>query len=347
MLHQTPSAQRYQGAAVPHPRLTQRGRSPWSLTQSDLVRFARRVWPGHPCTGQGNPYCALVPAIATGPRYTRYVRRSLSVRVAESLEDKQRLAVPFSDILRLASHCGFEAISMRASVVSVDSPSDVVAEVARQVRLAGLAVSMVTGSLALALNDAHAPDALRHIKPHLDLADALDCRRVRVMMQTVDDISYAQRAADEARERGILLCHQTHARTLFETVEECLSIVSAVGRPNLGITFEPAQLHICGDDYGPSAILRLAPHLFNVYLQNWSVDPDGSQTFLTNRGPVRGDVLPLDARNARGVDLDTVFKGLRAADYAGWVTVHATRLPGLAVDDSIRRYGSLLRAYTG
>ena len=52
----------------------------------------------------------------------------------------------------LAREVGFQGLSMRASVVSVDSPPERVAAVRRLLDETGLAVSMVTGDVALAAN---------------------------------------------------------------------------------------------------------------------------------------------------------------------------------------------------
>ncbi len=270
---------------------------------------------------------------------------SLSVRIAESQTNKERLALPFPAILALAREIGYSAICLRASVVSVASPPERVAEVRRLVEAAGLAVSMVTGDVALAANDAHAVDALRHITPYLDLAEVFRTTRLRVMMQSEADIPFAQRAADEANERGLLLCHQTHQRTLFERVDESIAVVKRVNRRNFGITYEPGNLLICGDDYGPEAIKRLGPYLFNVYLQNFWVTPEGTDVQETNRGPVRATPIPLGDK--RGVDLDRVFEGLRAVGYDGWVTVHSAMVPGLTVEASAREYFRVLRPYVG
>ncbi|MEC7655467.1 MAG: TIM barrel protein, partial [Pseudomonadota bacterium] len=82
---------------------------------------------------------------------------------------------------------------------------------------------------------------------------------VRIMLQSEADIPHAQRAADEAAERGITLAQQTHWGTLCETVEESLDVVRRMDRQNFGITFEPANLLACGNDCGPGALRRLAP----------------------------------------------------------------------------------------
>jgi sugar phosphate isomerase/epimerase len=271
------------------------------------------------------------------------VKLSLSVRIAESLTNKETLTLPFAQVLRLASEIGYVAICSRGSVVSVTSPPDHVDRVVRLIREHGLAVSMVTGDVTLAVNDAHAVDALRSFTPYLDLAQALGTTRLRVMLQSEADIPFAQRAADEANERGMLLCHQTHQCTLCETVGESLEVVRRVNRRNFGITYEPANLLICGDDYGPESIKRLGERIFNVYLQNFQVTPDGATEQPTNRGIVRATPLPLGDK--RGVDLDRIFEGLRAIDYAGWVTVHSAMVPGLTVEQSARQYFDVLAPY--
>jgi sugar phosphate isomerase/epimerase len=202
---------------------------------------------------------------------------------------------------------------------------------------------MVTGDVALAANDAHAVDALRNITRYLDLAEQLRTRRLRVMMQSEADFPFARRAADEANERGMLLCHQTHQNTLFETVDETITAVKRINRRNFGVTYEPANLLICGDSYGPEQIKRLDDLVFNVYLQNFSVGPDGTTAQPTRRGLVRATPLPLGDK--RGIDLDLVFEGLRAIGYAGWVTVHSALVPGFSVEQSARQYYETLRPY--
>ena len=141
------------------------------------------------------------------------------------------------------------------------------------------------------------------------------------------------------------LVHQTHIRTMCETVAETLDVVQQVNRPNFGVTYEPSNLAICGDDYGPEALRQLAPHLFNVYLQNWHIHPEGKMTIGTNRGEVRADQPPLS--DERGLDLGRVFAGLREVGYAGWVTVHQAMGPGETVEQAARASYDTLRPYMG
>ncbi len=267
------------------------------------------------------------------------MKLSLSVRVAESPTRKDQTAVPFEELAPLARAIAYDGLCLRASVVSVDSPPKHVDRVRALLDRLGLVASMVTGDLPLAVNNAEATVALRNVTPYLDLAERLGSERIRVMMHGEDDVPLARRAADEARERGIDLCHQTHWGTTFETVDDALAVVRAVDRPNFGVTFEPANLLICGDEYGPDAIERLAPHILNVYFQNMRLSPDASLVHPTRRlGPVTADYVPIGDRSA--IDVREQVDALKRVGYDGWFTVHQPLQPGQTVPDAMREaYG--------
>ena len=124
---------------------------------------------------------------------------------------------------------------MRASAISVEHAIGEQQAVRTILDTNDLKASMVMGNVPLAANNAEAPDCLRNITPHLDLAERLGAALVRIMLQSEADIPHAQRAADEAAERGITLAQQTHWGTLCETVEESLDVVRRMDRQNFGI----------------------------------------------------------------------------------------------------------------
>ena len=262
------------------------------------------------------------------------MKLSLSTRIAESSSRKDRADMAIEALAPAARAAGFEGLSMRASQVSLETPPQRVAEVRRLIDAEGLAVSMVMGNIALAANTPDAPDMLRHIGPHLDLAGRLGCKLVRVMLQHEADVAAAQRAADEAAERGISLAQQTHWGTLCETVEQSLDVVARVGRRNFGITFEPANLLACGERDLNVAVQRLAPHILNFYYQNVRLDPAGSHRFPTRlRGVVHIRYVPLDAPS--DIPAGPLIECLKRSGYDGWVTVHQPLLDGQAVSDAI------------
>lgn len=267
----------------------------------------------------------------------------MSVRVAESFFDKKRSSMSLDALIDLARHEGYAALCMRASTAGVHTPAGTVAEYARRVRAAGLDVSMVTGDFEIPINAEHGPEALRDITPHLDLAQVFGADLIRVCMKTDEDVGWARRASDEAAERGIRVAHQSHAASLFETVAGTLSVLQRVDRPNFGVVYEPANWMVVGEDYGPDTIRRLAPWIFNVYVQNHRLDPgDEAQLETWTKGRVGVDHVGIWERG--GVRFDEVFAALGEIGYAGYVTVHQSFEGSMTVADAVHRSAAYLKA---
>lgn len=270
------------------------------------------------------------------------MRLSLSVRIAEHSSAKDRAAMGIEAMAPLARAAGFAALSMRASQVSVASAPARVEAVRALLDREGLGVSMVMGNVALAANTPDAPDVLRHIGPHLDLAERLGCRLVRVMLQRPDDIDAARHAADLAAARGIALAQQTHWGTLAETIDAAIDLVARVDRANFGITLEPANLMACGNGLDRAAVRRIAPYLVNVYFQNVVLDPAGTHRFATRRrGEVRLRYVALD--DPSGIALPPLVAWLAEAGYDGWLTVHQPLRDGETVEQAIEEAGRVFR----
>ena len=269
---------------------------------------------------------------------TAIMQLSLSVRIAEEFHSKEEASMPLGDLARLAKRCGYGALCMRASQVGVQSPPEIVeaaADCLAEAGLAeaGLAVRMVTGDFDTVYNNEKGPSALNNITPYPHLAKRLGAPRIRVALQPEAHIAHARRAADEVAELGIQLVHQCHTLSLFETVESIERTLSAIDRPNFGLVYEPANLEICGQDYGQATIERLAKWIFNVYLQNQLLKPDGALTLPTwCNGDVSFDLIPIHAPG--GVVFGRVFAGLKAIGYNGTVTVHQSAQPGETPEES-------------
>ena len=272
------------------------------------------------------------------------MKLSLSVRVAESFSNKRVVDVALPDLAGIARRAGYAALCMRASVVGVHSAPETVAAARGLLRREGLAVSMVTGDFAVPENNDDGPGCLRNVTPHLDLAQALGCDLIRVCIKTEADVPFAQRSADEAADRNIRLAHQSHTLSLFETVEGSLDVLGSIGRANFGLIYEPANLALCGEDYGPDTLRRFQPYLFNVYLQNHAPDPDGDRPMTTwARGTMTSTLRPLDA--PEGIDFGSVFEGLHAIGYKGFVTVHQAFGGRQTPDEAAARSAEFLKSF--
>lgn len=270
---------------------------------------------------------------------------ALSVRVAEAFGSKEETTMSAAEIVRLAKSTGFRAVCMRASQAGIHSPAAVVRQISRTIREAGLAVSMVTGDFAVPSNNDQGPDGLRGITPYLDLAEAFGSGLIRICMKKEEDIPWAQKASDEARERGIRLAHQSHCASLFETVDGAMRTLRAVGRRNFGIIYEPANWLIAGQDYGRETLEQLQPYLFNAYVQNHRLNPRGAASVLTwSRGEVRVDHIGVWEKG--GVDFEEVFAGLHAVGYRGYLTVHQAFAGIMPVEEAVRKSYAYLHPFT-
>jgi sugar phosphate isomerase/epimerase len=273
------------------------------------------------------------------------MKLSLSVRIAEAA-CKTKLNVPFEHLVDLAVQHGYRAICMRASAGGIETPPDELSRMRAVVEGAGLRVSMVTADSDVPLNNERGPNSLRNIGPSLDVAELLGCDLIRICLKTSDDIPWAQRAADVAAARGIRLAHQCHTTTLFEQVDRSLEVLQQIDRTNFGVIYEPANLLLCGEPYGLTALQALAPYLMNVYVQNHRLDPDGPAELETwCRGPVRFHHLPV--WETGGVDFPAVVSALRQIGYDGCLTIHQHYAHLMGPDEAAEKSGAYFRSCGG
>ncbi len=273
------------------------------------------------------------------------MKLSLSVRVAETFGSKENPAMPIDQLIELANNNGYEALCMRASQAGIHSPPETIQEMSREIKGAGLVVSMATGDFAVPRNDEHGPDGLRKITPYLDLAEAFGADLIRICMKKEEDIEWARKASDEARERNIRLAHQSHHASLFETVEGSLRVLKEVARPNFGIIYEPANWMIAAQDYGRETIQMLEPYILNVYVANHRLNPNGATSLNTwTRGRVSVDHIGLWEEG--GVDFEEVFAGLQAIHYRSPVTVHQAFAGIMPIGESVQKSSEYLQPFT-
>lgn len=259
---------------------------------------------------------------------------SLSVRIVEAA-CKTKLNLPFANLVSIAAETGYDAVCMRASAGGVQTPLEELRRMRETVEEHGLHISMVTADSDVPLNNDDGPNSLRDIGPSLDVAGALGCDLIRVCLKTDSDIPHAREAATHAADRGIRLAHQCHTTSIFEQVDQILANLDAIGQPNFGLIYEPANLMLCGESYGAETLRRLAPHMMNVYIQNHRLDPEGPVSLPTYCcGEVRFHHLPI--LETGGVDMRSVFDGLGEINWIGHFTIHQAE--GIETAEDARAY---------
>ena len=279
--------------------------------------------------------------LAPPPTTGHNMKLSLSVRVAEKFRAKREANLTLEQLVTLATRYGYNALCMRASQIGTHSPPGEITAARTLLDHHQLPISMLTGDFPIPENSAQGPNALRNITPYLDLAEQLGAPLLRVCLKTDDDIPWARRASDEAAERNLRLAHQCHTRSLFEEIDRSLEVLKNIDRSNFGLIYEPANLELCAQPYGLQTIRRFAPYLFNVYLQNQVLNPDGPDTLDTwCRGPVPFRQIPLWEDG--GIDFRPLIDALAAIDYQGHITIHQASAE-LGIDAAIRESARYLK----
>jgi len=262
------------------------------------------------------------------------MKLSLSVRIVEAA-CKKRLKVSFEELVSIAAETKYDALCMRASAGGVQTPFDELRRMRETIEDNNLHVSMVTADSKVPLNGDDGPDSLRDIGPSLDVAEALGCKLIRVCLKKDEDIPHAREAAKQAADRGMCLAHQCHTTSIFERVEQIIANLEAIGQPNFGLIYEPANLMLCGESYGTDTLCQLAPHMMNVYIQNHQLDQEGPVSLPTFcRGEVRFHHLPI--WESGGIDTSKVFSGLHEIEWEGHFTIHQAE--GIETIDEARSY---------
>tara|TARA_A100001015_G_scaffold108625_1_gene120503 strand:+ start:3715 stop:4539 length:825 start_codon:yes stop_codon:yes gene_type:complete len=269
---------------------------------------------------------------------------SISSRITEQSDNKEKSFISLDSFVKLASKNKFDGVSLRPSMISTQSSKYLVNQAKKLFKVNNMKVSMITSNIHLAKNDELASDILRNITPSLDLAETLKTSLIRIMIKNRDDIFYAKKALDEAKERNLKLLQQTHWGTLAETLDETVKLIKTINRQNFGITFEPANLMACGSDFNKNALNQLLPYTENFYFQNIILDKKGKHVFPTiHNGDVSVKYVSLD--NSNGINVFSFLDFLREKKYDKWFTVHQPLLEDQTVKNAIENASKLFLEY--
>jgi len=266
-----------------------------------------------------------------------YNKLSLSTRIAET-KNSAPSPMKYADFLAMTKAAGYDALCLRASQAGIQTPLEELYEMSRLTREAGLKVSMVSPDFAVPANTDKAPMCLHNIAPYLDVAQIFSCEMIRVGMKKEEDIPWAQRASDEARERKLKLVHHAEWHTLFATFEESMRTLKAINRQNFGFVHDECQWMVNTPDYRPEQMAekmkRISPWIWNVYVKNQpsvGSNPNRAEISLFEKG---------------GVDFDKMFDSLNAIHYRGYITLHSVAAPMGTPQEAAVKAHDFLKRYT-
>jgi len=293
------------------------------------------------------------------------IKLSLSGRISEPVGQVANLKpLTFDEFLQVAKSTGYDAICLRPLQVSISTPLEQMVEMARKTREAGLKVSMVTCDGDQPPNNDCSPFALLNIAPRLAMAEIFGTKLIRCQIKRSEQLGWAQRACDEARERGLSIVHLGHPGTLFSNVDDTIDSLKKINRPNFGLVYEPVNWMDVAKGYGLEPIKSVAPWIVNVYSQNQKVSGAAPANPAANAPQVtlesclartpqpspQGGAPGAASRSialweAGGIDFDTVFRGLHEIGYTGYFTVHSRALQGASPIDLATKSYAFLKPY--
>ena len=207
------------------------------------------------------------------------IKLSLSGRISEPIGQVADLKpLTYDEFLQVAKSTGYDAICIRPLQCSISTPLEEMIEMARKTQEAGLKVSMVTCDTDQPPNNDCSPFALLNIAPRLAMAEIFGTKLIRCQIKRPEHLGWAQRACDEAKERGLSIVHLSHPGSLFSNVDDTIDCLKKINRSNFGLTYEPVNWMDDPKGYGPDVIKSVAPWILNVYSQNQRVLEGGKRT---------------------------------------------------------------------
>lgn len=250
------------------------------------------------------------------------------------------------EVIETAAHLGLGGIEWFClpQHLSSDTPIPQVTDLARRSRDSGLetvCLSTYVGGFAEG-SDAECAHQLDVFARYVEMAVRFACPLLRVwpdMMgrsvrppvprETVTRAAhYIQKAADQAAGGGLQIGIELHL-TIGAYVDLVLPLLAQIDRPNVGLIYDPGNLHLARVPYGPPVIKQLGSRIVHVQIKDGSATSP-TPTHLRDEPTLQmgGD---FDLLLGEGeIDFPPLLDALHAVGYRGWYSVecHAQPRPG-------------------
>lgn len=241
------------------------------------------------------------------------------------------------DVIEIAANVGYDGIELmgRAPHLPPDTPKARVRELAHRIADRGLSVPCL-GAYAGGFSQLEESDRrqqLEQLERLTEMAVAFKCPLVRIWAGGPEPerataahwqraAEGLQRSAEIAAACGVNLGLELHYCYLQQDVPGVLHLLELVDRPNLGVIYDPANLYVAGEDYGPAIVCRLGRQILHVHVKD-SVRADAPAPGVA--GPPSYFYRPQPLGQGR-VDYGPVLAALRDIGYTGYLSAE-TRLP--------------------
>ena len=261
------------------------------------------------------------------------MKLSLSGRLVESAGTT---SIPLTDFLDLAGRCGYDAVDLRASQLSLDTDAADLDTLRQGLARNRLAVfeCMFRGTLD---DDGEAAFA-----QFAATASGIGATGIRMG----GDLPTLKRAAQLASAHNVRVLYQMHTGGPFETVADAARSVAEIGEPNFGVMPEPANLAMAREGFTERMFEPLRGHIFGVHVQTLVVRPDAPSALrLADGTEVRYERVPYEENDQ--TDFATFFAALKHAGFDGFVNELEPCQELDELEDTVRRAAEFLRPFLG
>lgn len=237
------------------------------------------------------------------------MKLSISGRLFEV--DYSYCELSIEEFVTLAKNIGYHGIELRKTQISLDTPSQEIIKIGQTIQKSGIEVTCVTAR-GVSLKD---EENFGLFKKYITLAEDLGCK----LIKAGGDIPWLRKAADYAAEHGIILAGNTHIGTPLETISSTLERLSAIDRENYRLIFDPGNLFMAQEKYGPEVIRKLSEYICYVTVQfPLRVPLKQAEGLFEYKGYSYAQGLPGEDGTP---DFLSVFCGLHEIGYDGWVSI--------------------------
>ncbi len=240
------------------------------------------------------------------------LKLGLSGRLIEIQYRRCEMGVP--DFIRFAGENGYKAVELRSTQITMNLTEKELKGIRKTADELGLEFS----SVFIPKNIPADNSGLRTLEEFAYKVQMLGC----VTLKSWDkDSDWIRRECDILKSLGMELIIQTHTGGPLENTALCLDTLKRINRENFGLQYDPANFFEANEDYREDTVKKLGKHIKQLSVQNCrSARPeDKGNDVWEHEGRRFKRVLPGDPT---GLDYVSVFRGLKAVGFNGYVIVN-------------------------
>ena len=249
---------------------------------------------------------------------------ALSGRIFET---KNGLEKSIDEFINIASEIGYEGVELRNSQIG-NLSIDEIKKVKEIIDKYNMNVSFIT-----CLEDGK--NYWEGFKKTLEKAIELKTGLIRII---VEDIGLIKKSCQFLLDNKIeiKIFEQMHTGTIFEKIEDAINVCKEVGFPNFGLSAEPGNFVLSGQEYSEENLNKIYPYLINVQFQNIRKAKDNEKgEIIEYKGERFIRCLPDDPD---GIDFLNFIKTLKKIGYNGWVNIIEPKQDGIDSIEIAKKY---------